>query len=112
MAFTLKDLFVFLADATLRIPELQKGLVFKDMATKLADKVSQDELNKVLAEFGYKFGTEESHTCTICGQYTTNAWLPCSIFKCNSDLRKVESDKIIAGFARNENMAKMTYRAE
>jgi hypothetical protein len=101
MLFTLKELFVYLADATLRIPELQKALVFKDMATKLSNKVSPDDLRKVLVEFGYTFGTEETGTCAICGQYTTNAWLPCSLFKCNNDLRKLESNKIVDGFSRN-----------
>ena len=50
------DIFLYLANATMRIPDIQKYRVFQDMAYKLMewDNVGRDEICEVLREFDMK----------------------------------------------------------
>ena len=58
------DIFLYLANATMRIPDIQKYRVFQDMAYKLMewDNVPRDEIRKVLRQFGMKLD-EQCESC-------------------------------------------------
>ena len=60
------ELFLYLANATMRIPDDLKHIVFQDMASKLIewDNVERDEVRKVLLEFDIKL----DEICESCNE--------------------------------------------